>query len=64
MKTLLLATHNAHKVEEFRAILASLAKDTGKDYRVLSFRDVPDIPEVEDYVFYHGCRTGSESPPI
>ena len=32
MKTLLLATHNAHKVEEFRAILASLAKDTGKDY--------------------------------
>lgn len=48
MKTLLLATHNAHKVEEFRAILASLAKDTGKDYRVLSFRDVPDIPEVEE----------------
>lgn len=48
MKTLLLATHNAHKVEEFRAILASLAKDTGKGYRVLSFRDVPDIPEVEE----------------
>lgn len=48
MKTLLLATHNAHKVEEFRAILASLAKDTGKDYRVLSCRDVPDIPEVEE----------------
>lgn len=48
MKTLLLATHNAHKVEEFRAILASLAKDTGKAYRVLSFRDVPDIPEVEE----------------
>ena len=48
MKTLLLATHNAHKVEEFRAILASLVKDTGKDYRILSFRDVPDIPEVEE----------------
>ena len=48
MKTLLLATHNAHKVEEFRAILASLAQNTGKDYRVLSFRDVPDIPEVEE----------------
>lgn len=48
MKTLLLATHNAHKVEEFRAILASLAGGTGKEYRVLSFRDVPDIPEVEE----------------
>lgn len=48
MKTLLFATHNAHKVEEFRAILASLAESTGKEYCVLSFHDVPDIPEVEE----------------
>ena len=48
MKTLLLATHNAHKVEEFRAILASLTAGDQESYRVLSFRDVPDIPDVEE----------------
>ena len=48
MKTLLLATHNAHKVEEFRAILATLTGGDKESYRVLSFRDVPDIPDVEE----------------
>ena len=47
MKTLLLATHNAHKVEEFRAILASL-DGAGNAFQVLSYRDVPDIPEVDE----------------
>lgn len=47
MKTLLLATHNAHKVEEFRAILASL-DGAGDTFRVLSYRDVPEIPDVEE----------------
>lgn len=47
MKTLLLATHNAHKVEEFRAILA-LLDGAGDTFRVLSYRDVPEIPDVEE----------------
>ena len=47
MKTLLLATHNAHKVEEFRAILA-LLDGAGDTFRVLSYRDVPKIPDVEE----------------
>lgn len=48
MMTLLLATHNAHKVEEFRAILASFSVGAEGAYRVLSYRDVPNIPDVEE----------------
>lgn len=48
MITLLLATHNAHKVEEFRAILEALSTSHKKSYRILSFRDVPDIPDAEE----------------
>ena len=48
MMTLLLATHNAHKVEEFRAILASFSVGAEGAFRVLSYRDVPNIPDVEE----------------
>lgn len=48
MMTLLLATHNAHKVEEFRAILASFSVGAEAAFRVLSYRDVPNIPDVEE----------------
>ena len=48
MMTLLLATHNAHKVEEFRAILASFSVGAEGTFRVLSYRDVPNIPDVEE----------------
>lgn len=48
MMTLLLATHNAHKVEEFRAILASFSVGADDAFRVLSYCDVPNIPDVEE----------------
>lgn len=48
MIRLLFATHNAHKVAELRAILATLSADSGEIYEVLSFDDVSDIPDVEE----------------
>ena len=48
MKTLLLATHNAHKVVEFRAILATMPSIAGEVFQVLSYHDVSDIPDVEE----------------
>jgi XTP/dITP diphosphohydrolase len=51
MTTLLIATRNAHKVEEIRAIL-------GKDYRCLTLDDFPDAPEIiEDAATFAGNAT-------
>lgn len=48
MKTLLLATHNAHKVEEFRAILSMMPSINGETFQVLSYHDVSGIPDAEE----------------
>src|SRR3989442_12155818 len=51
MITLLLATRNAHKVEEIRAIL-------GQAYAFLSLKDLPNAPEViEDAGTFAGNAT-------
>lgn len=42
--TIVLATHNAKKVPEMRAILA----DAGLDLRVIGLEDYPDAPEVAE----------------
>lgn len=42
MTDLILATKNQHKVEEIKALLADVP------VRILSLRDFPDIPEVEE----------------
>lgn len=48
MIKLLFATHNAHKVAELRAILATLSADSEETYEVLSFDDIPGIPDVDE----------------
>ena len=51
MVTLLIATRNAHKVGEIRAIL-------GEEYRYLTLNNVPNSPEViEDAVTFAGNAT-------
>jgi XTP/dITP diphosphohydrolase len=51
MTTLLIATRNAHKVGEIRAIL-------GEEFRCLTLNDVPDSPEViEDAGTFAGNAT-------
>ena len=42
MKTLILATNNIHKISEMSAILSGL------DLEIVSARDFPDFPEVEE----------------
>src|SRR6266446_6241325 len=51
MITLLLATRNAHKIEEIRAII-------GQAYAYLSLKDLPDAPEaIEDAGTFAGNAT-------
>jgi XTP/dITP diphosphohydrolase len=51
MRNLIIATRNAHKVAEIRAIL-------GDDYRLLTLTDFPDAPEVvEDAASFAGNAT-------